>query len=526
MMRRSAAPGRFSPGEPALSESRLPRAALLAGAAALAAVAAPLLIAWLDPAWLQSSYGRSYARFELLGATGAIALLLVAAGALRGRSGRPWTELLPVVLPLLVGLHFLAITSEFSRKPFDYDCYEYAGRALLAGADPYRHGLLYLYPPLTAQLFAGAYLAVAQAGTLLGLSPAPEAVWDTVFYLYQCAQLGLILLAYRLGVAFAQGVGLGAASANVLVAALLVFDHALLRTLRHGQLNLWILDLALIGILLARRAPLASGACLALAGHLKLYPLILLAPLALTRRWRAAAWTLAGLVAIAFLQSDFGRDWAPWEQYLGFLSSGVRGEIAFRNNSLHSLFFNYFRFAGGDPRGADRAAVDVAVALGSLALLGWFVARLRRRDRACAVPGAGDALARAAYLGHAADALAFALLLSPSVWEHHYVLALPLALWATAVRGRERPFAVGIGIFLVLVMPSLDLFPLGHHRIAGLLLLLLLAPSARLPNSSLAAPLQSRSSQARISASVSSRGSTITARLRGTTLALGRKQST
>jgi hypothetical protein len=149
--------------------------------------------------------------------------------------------------------------------------------------------------------------------------------------------------------------------------------------------------------------------------------------------------------------------------------------------------------------------VDVAVALTSLALLVWFLARLVRRTceaRAQARALQGDAAAatpvRFAYLGNAADALAFALLLSPSVWEHHYVLALPFAIWVVATGWSSRPLAIAFGIFLMLAMPSFDVFPVGYHRLAGMLWLLLLTPSRRLPNSSSADWRQSRASQARI----------------------------
>ena len=493
MPRVGAASPPFRRRERVLPKSQLSRASNISSVArrialVFAAIAAPLLLVQLDSAFLASSYGRSYARFELLGATGALALLVIAGGELRRRAGRPWAELLPVVLPSLVCLHFLFLVSEYSRKPFDYDCYEYAGRAILQGENPYLRGLIYLYPPLTAQLFAQAHVFIERAGNLLGLAPEPEAVWGTVFYFYQCAQLALILLAYQLGVRFARGVGLATTSAHWLVAGLLLFDNALLRTLRHGQINLWILDLSLLGILLAQRAPLLSGVAIAFAAHLKLYPLILLVPLAVVRRWQAIAWTLAGFAAIAFVQSDFGRSWTLWEQFLGFASSGVRGEIAFRNNSLHSFFFNAIRFTIGDPRNRYRGEVDVAVALASLALLLWFFVRVfcrareaRARIRVLPDASAAATLARSAYLGHAADALAFALLLSPSVWEHHYILALPLAIWAVATRWGERSGAVVLGVFLMLAMPSLDLFPLSYHRIAGMLLLLLLTPSRTLP---------------------------------------------
>jgi hypothetical protein len=485
-------------------QSQSSRAAgALAGAGyaalALAAVAAPLAVARLDPPWLSSSYGRSYAHFELLGATGALGLLATAACELRRRAARTPAERLRVALPFGVVLLFLLLVSEYSRKPFDYDCYEYAGRALLAGVDPYQRGLLYLYPPLTAQLFAKAHAGVEWGRAFLGLAPDAEAAWGTLFYLYQCAQLGLVGLAFALAVRFARGVGFGATSAHWLAAGLLLLDHALLRTVRHGQINLWVLDLSLLGVLLARRRPLLAGAAIAFAAHLKLYPLLLLVPFALDRSWRAAAWTLAALAAIALASSDFGRDFSLWEGWLAFLGSGVRGEIAFRNNGLHSLFFNLFRFAGASPRGSLRGGVDAAVAAASLALAAWFAVRVVRRTRAARAHAlAGGELANAMALGNAADALAFALLLSPSVWEHHYVLALPLAVWAVATGFARHPAGVALGLFLMLALPSVDVFLLGHHRMAGLLLLLWLTPPGALPSSACAASLQSRDSQARI----------------------------
>ena len=60
------------------------------------------------------------------------------------------------------------------------------------------------------------------------------------------------------------------------------------------------------------------------------------------------------------------------------------------------------------------------------------------------------------------------------------MLALPLALVAVALRGRERPGLVALGIFLAFGMPTFDLFPLSLHRLAGMLMLLALTPARRL----------------------------------------------
>jgi len=446
----------------------------------------PPVLARLDTPFISTTYGSPFAKFELLGLTGALALAAVALLELRRSGAESWRERLELLVPFLVALHFLTLISEYATKPFDYDCYEYAGRALLLGENPHMRGLIYLYPPLTAQAMALAFRVVEFLTGQLGWALERDAVWDHVFYLYQCAQLLLILLAYFLCRQLVRQAGLVSFWASMLVAALLLFDNALFRTLRHGQINLWVLNFALIGILFSRRAPLLSGLGIALAAHLKLYPLILLLPLAASGRWRAMLWTVVAFAGIALLQTDLGRDWTVWGWFVDFFFAHFPGEKAFRNNSLHSLFFNLLKlfFAERSP-GFWGRVLGAGLSLATLAAGVWFLQRLWVRERgyrAVASAGqAGDDSARDTrrFLAHGADALAFALLFSPSVWEHHFVLALPLALWAVATRWQERPGLLALGIFLMLAMPSFDLFPLSYHRLAGMLLLLgLTSPGA------------------------------------------------
>ncbi len=60
------------------------------------------------------------------------------------------------------------------------------------------------------------------------------------------------------------------------------------------------------------------------------------------------------------------------------------------------------------------------------------------------------------------------------------MLAIPIAAWAIAGIGRERPWAVGLAIAMVLAVPTFDVFPFSLHRLAGLLLLLALTPPQRI----------------------------------------------
>jgi hypothetical protein len=455
------------------------RSAALYAALGVAAALVPLALAEWAPPFVGMSYSVRSLPFELLGASGGALLLFVAIREWRRRAAAGPGALLEAAVPLLVALHFLVLTSEYAERRFDYDCYEYAGRALLAGQNPYQVGLIYLYPPLTARVMAAAHVAVGAASSALHLSAARDAVWERVFYLYQCAQLGLVVLAYFLLRRLARVMGLATPWTSALVGALLVFDNPVFRTLRHGQVNLWILDLSLVAVLAARSAPALGGAALALAGHIKLYPLLLALPMAATRRWRALAFAGAALAAIAVAVADFGRDFTLWTQFADFMRQDFPGEIALRNSSLHAIAWNATRFAFGAPR-----AVPALATAAGIAFAVWYLCRLLLRQRALRDARAGQAgdpeLEARAFAADGADALAFGLLVSPSVWEHHYVLALPLALWAIALRGRERSGLVALAAFLMLGMPTFDLFPLSSHRLVGMLMLLALTPASRL----------------------------------------------
>lgn len=431
-------------------------------ALALAAVGLPLLLWAIHPRILASSYGAHSVVFELFGFTAAVALASAAVLRLRAAGSASWPQRFLTCAPFAVGLQYAYLIGEYSRRPFDYDCYEYAARALLADRNPYVYGLNYLYPPLTAQAFAGLHTSLAALTHALGLASGPDTLWNVVFYLYQCAQLGLILLLFTLLARFARGLGLPAAAATALVAVLLLFDNPLLRTLRHGQVNLWVLDLSLLTLLWAKRRPALAGLALALAAHVKLYPLVLGLPLLVTGCWSALAWSGVGIVALLGAETRGFSDWTAWGWFADFYRHVYPGEVAYRNNSFHSLALNTLRLVfGASPRAVEpavrRASSGVAVA--ACVWLVWRGVQRSRGDRR-----RGDATR----LAVGADALGMSLLISQSVWEHHYVFALPLVVQTLALRP-QRPGIPALAALLMLGLPTIDLFPVSYHRAAGLL---------------------------------------------------------
>jgi len=471
---------------------------------AVLAAAAPLAICAARPWVLSGSYEPWRRPFEVLGLTGSLAVALLAFVELRGRATRDRDALIRVGVAALVALFFLAWNVEYAAPSWDYHSYTAAAQAVLDGANPYEqpapdgpHGP-YLYPPLPAE----ALVAVHQAASVrFGLDRSVYRAmpgWDRiVFYVYQCFQLALVVLAYFLLATLARRLGIAPVPAAALAAVFLVAGNPVLRTLRHSQVNLWLLDLVLVAVLLlgdgprlsrSRAAPgprkcdLLAGAAIALAIHIKIYPAILLAPLVFMRRFRAVVACVLVFVAVACVQADFGRDWTIWSQFAGALRDFPRTG-SFRASSVPSIVDHTFAAmvhygALSVPEGDALWSVAPYVRAGLVGLLLiWFAVRLVRRERSWKLETPeqqreGGPVPR--FLPHTADMLALALLISPLTWEHHYVLALPLAVWVVASRGRDRPCAVGGALLVLLAVPTFDLYPLSYHRAAALLALLIM----------------------------------------------------
>ena len=59
-------------------------------------------------------------------------------------------------------------------------------------------------------------------------------------------------------------------------------------------------------------------------------------------------------------------------------------------------------------------------------------------------------------------------------WEHHYVLAIPLAVMAIGMYRDTFRFSLWLAVLLIFVFPVTDIFILSLNRIVGLLMLLYL----------------------------------------------------
>lgn len=437
---------------------------LLAAALGLVVLVLPLALWPLELPTLAHTYGRTYQPFELMAWGAAVVALGFAAAHVRALQAEGRLTLraaAPALATLVVTLHGVGVVGEFSQESWDWGCYRDGAAAVLQGGTPY--GRCYIYPPLLAQVLAGVYRAMDPLQHALGMD-LPD-TWVLVFYAFQAGQIAALSLLALVGQRLARRWGLSVELAAVVVTALLVVDNPLLRTLRHNQINLWLLTISVLAVDLLDRKPLAAGGLLALAAHIKLYPLALLAPWVLGKRWRAVGAALGATAVLAVVVT--GRHPEQWGELLAFGSRIAAGQY-FRNNSILGLVINLVRV----PLMSVEAPIEpwlpilrpIGLALSGLAGLGilWrLLARFRR---------GGDPATRMA--ADTADIFALQLVVSPLVWEHHFVLALPVAWHAIATRGRQQPVLVATGVALALWMPTADIFLLSHHRMLGLVLLL------------------------------------------------------
>ncbi len=278
--------------------------------------------------------------------------------------------------------------------------------------------LKFTYTPFAALLFTA--LTVPPRAVLVGASVAVNivalvaAVWFT---------LGGIVRE-RAG-RESRGTLAARAGGTLLLAAVLFWTEPVQRTLYLGQVDLILLALIMWDTCQPDRR-WWKGAGIGIAAGVKLVPLIFIAYLLLTRRFRqaaVAAGTFACTVALGFFLLP--RDSIRWWLHGTFLRGGRTGFIGWEGNQSLSAVIT--RFAGSIAAGHGLwVAVATVTVLAGLA--------------------AGAVIDRAGFpvAGILTCALA-GVLASPISWDHHWVWIVPgvTALVGYAMRlGTQRLLAV------------------------------------------------------------------------------------
>lgn len=276
-----------------------------------------------------------------------------------------------------------------SRPSLDFGIYVDGGRAVSHGTDLYLaqlRGHWFTYPPFAAILFRP-------------MSALPLAVARLIWELASIAALWRACAT----VAHLGGFRLHRTAMTGVVAGALMLEPVW-HTLVLGQINLFLLALVLTDV--SRLAGgKSAGIGIGIASAIKLTPVVFVAVLVVTGRWRAAALssaTCAACTATAFVVApDASRLY--WSHT--FLDTSRVGLTYIGNQSPSAAIA---RLSGGDP---SMGLVNVLLAA-AIGCTGLTVAAAYAR--------AEDWLAVAAVTGTTG------LLVSPISWTHHWVWVIPV----------------------------------------------------------------------------------------------------
>ncbi|OGL40962.1 MAG: hypothetical protein A2043_11100 [Candidatus Schekmanbacteria bacterium GWA2_38_9] len=450
------------------------------------AVILPLVLRKFFRPIIGFTYGFDYGIFELFGFSCSLVTLVIVYTKLRKQPVLSLEKAIEIVLPVLVCFFFLIQVVEHSNKSRDYERYEQAAKAVIAKSNLYEN-TNYFYPPFTAQIMALTFKLFRSGILFLNLNhqKLEYTSWQFVFYLFQCMQFFLVILSYFLCYRFACKVNLTSLQSLIIVTTLFLFNNSLIRTLSFNQVNLYVLTSILIAVLCLPEYPIVSGLALAIGTHIKLYPLLIGIVLFFAKKRIVLLWTIIGACFILLIQTRWGQNWQLWSDFLVFFTSSFPKDASFRNNSLHSFSYNIVSLISYFLKlnlkyTSKQLVAQIMVFIESFFVIVWFGIRFILRERMFHGIVNQDKLSindKADFYricGHVLDGIGIMLLLSPMVWEHHYIISLPIAIWSISIMGRDKPWQVGTSMFLIYVLPTFDVFPFSYHRVVGLVMLVCL----------------------------------------------------
>jgi hypothetical protein len=454
----------------------------------------------LDFKFIMAGGEKRDALFGIFQALVAFVLAVLGVVALRKKVPGAATGWLPAALCLAFSFHALTLLSEMPAKSGDYLCFERGAMAAVEHRTLYS-GTRYEYPPLMAQVMGFCYKGLVKTSPCFmkpGLNP--EQGWFALFFIYQALQFLWIVLLFFLLRGLGLRLGFRDPWLTLLVTALLIFNTPLVRAVRYNQTNIFVLDLILLAFVAKRRGEIAGGFAAAFGALFKFYPVMLAVPWLVLRRIRSlAAFCIGGAVLIG-LQTKGFRDFTSYLQAFDFFMNHYPRYSWLHNSCFISVFDNTLNLVRHHlyyvEQETMRAVASVLARLAVAAVVFWFGWRLFQRERgyrsAIAVASSGEAqnLAFLRGTGHLMDMLPLMLLVSPSIWEHHFLLMLPFALWAVAVRGKRVPVLLAIALFLIFVPPVITVYPFSYHRLLGLLMLVILVPPLPSKDDALSGPFR------------------------------------
>jgi hypothetical protein len=335
----------------------------------------------------------------------------------------------------------------FAREHVHYgDIQDYLGAAkAVATAAPLPPR--YVYPPLWA-VFLGRIWA-------LGGDPAVKLTcfFTNQFFLVWAIPLFMILL---------RRITQTTTTAALVTGAVLVVNVPAIRNIVYVQINFLVLFLILASALTSRKRPFLSAALLAVATHLKVFPLFFLPVLIMPWKKRGVLAFMIWMVSIAgiLIYLDGSRYFQDFVQNLSAWSPNP-----FRSSSLTGFISNSLSLAGVSRGGALIAKLLTIPLIALIFKAGRQLWQIQTRE----LPLEQDQV-----LVKGLGLLMFLFpLLSPTVWVHHLiVLILPAAILLLHVKTHRDITLFFAAFAAVFLLPVFDWYPWSYIRMAGWIVLL------------------------------------------------------
>ncbi|MDT8390800.1 MAG: glycosyltransferase family 87 protein [Lentisphaeria bacterium] len=382
-----------------------------------------------------------WAFFAAWGNLGLLTIVLLGYVAL----GKLTRENLPGFLVFL-GLSLLYLS--FAREHVHYgDIHDYidAARAVATGAPlPPR----YVYPPLWAAVLARVWRSGGDPAVKL------SCFFTNQFFLIWTIPLCIMLI---------RRLTQTPLSAAIITGGILAVNVPVIRNIVYVQINFSVLFLVLSAALCSRKKPLVSAALMALAIHLKLFPVLFLPAFIIPWRKRGffafGVWMAGGAGILMYVDGiryfqDFVHNLSSWSPN------------PFRSSSITGFVANSLSFAGM-PGAAIIAKLLTLPFIALMCAAGWRLWQAHASD---------DTTDRDPLLVKRLGLLMFLFpLLSPTVWPHHLIfLILPAATLLVHVRTRREATLFLCAFAAVFFMPVFDWYPWSYARLAGWLTLLVM----------------------------------------------------
>lgn len=364
-----------------------------------------------------------------------------------------------VIFPFFVGVFLLNLICQTPFFADDFTYFRVTSEAMMAGGNPYTVAQFpQCFPPPILYIYSGLY---EFAHYLLSFAQfeyrTPGAEWAIVFFFTMVLQWASFLCLTLLAVEFCKRLGLGKLESMGLSLLVLFASCPTWSTYHFLQPLPFVVSTILAAILLMDRYPGLAGFVAALGALIKVYPVMFFWPWLMLRRWWAIV-VFVVIVGLVLMLDYMGHRIWFWQEWLNFLFNDPQltsGVTAFRNNNIPAVVQNTMMMMHAPV--VWILAVKWTIRAG---IVGWFAWRAWRRYRL------GQD-----FMGHVIDALAFPLFMSPDVWEHGYMFAIPVWLYWTVFHVRRgRSMVAPMVMFLLMFgLPVMSWFPVSYSRLVGML---------------------------------------------------------